>query len=68
MYKLNVLPEARNDLAKIKGYISQKLLPDFCRYEDRNIFVSRILYARLDYMRILFGGLTFTEMETESRD
>lgn len=29
----------------------------FYRYEDRNVFVSRILYGRRDYMRILFGDL-----------
>ena len=29
----------------------------FYRYEDGIVFVSRILYGRRDYMRILFGDL-----------
>jgi len=30
----------------------------FYRYEDRSILVSRILYGRRDYMRVLFGDLS----------
>ncbi|NPV91059.1 MAG: type II toxin-antitoxin system RelE/ParE family toxin [Firmicutes bacterium] len=29
----------------------------FYRYEDQIVFISRILYGRRDYMRILFGDL-----------
>ncbi len=104
MYKLKISPEAKNDLAQIKVYISQELCnpkaalnlvsnitkkirglseyPEigsplssilniqtdyrflvcanyliFYRYEDGIVFVSRILYGRRDYMRILFGNL-----------
>jgi len=104
MYKLKISPEAKNDLAEIKGYISQKLCSPqaainlifeimkkirgllkhpgigaplssvidiqtnyrflvcanyliFYRYEDEIVYVSRILYARRDYTRILFGDL-----------
>jgi toxin ParE1/3/4 len=104
MYKLKISPEAKNDLAKIKDYISQELCNPqaavnlasritkkirglsgnpgigaslssimdiqtdyrflvcthyliFYRYEDEVVFVSRILYGRRDYMRILFGNL-----------
>lgn len=104
MYKLKISPEAKDDLAKIRGYISQELcnhqaavnlvskitkkirgLPEhpgigvplssivdiqtnyrflvctnyliFYRYEDEIVFVSRILYGRRDYTRILFGDL-----------
>jgi addiction module RelE/StbE family toxin len=104
MYKLKISPEAKNDLAEIKGYISQELCnpqaavnlvskitkkirglsehPEigaplssvvdiqtdyrflvcanyliFYRYEDGIVFVSRILYGRRDYTRILFGDL-----------
>lgn len=104
MYKLRISPEAKNDLAEIKGYISEELCNPqaainlafkitkkirglsehpgigaslssimdiqtdyrflvcanyliFYRYEDEIVFVSRILYGRRDYMRILFGNL-----------
>ena len=104
MYKLKISPEARDDLAEIKGYISQELCnqqaavnliskitkkirglsehPEigaplssvvdiqtdyrflvcanylvFYRYEDGIVFVSRILYGRRNYTRILFGDL-----------
>ncbi len=104
MYKLKISPEARDDMAKIKGYISQELCNPqaavnlvskitkkirglsehpgigtplssvvdiqtdyrflvctnyliFYRYEDGIVFVSRILYGRRDYTRILFGNL-----------
>ncbi|KJS16493.1 MAG: RelE/StbE family addiction module toxin [Peptococcaceae bacterium BRH_c4b] len=104
MYRLKISPEAKNDLAEIKGYISQELCnpqtavnlvskitkkirrlsehPEigaslssivdiqteyrflvcanyliFYRYEDGIVFVSRILYGRRDYTRILFGDL-----------
>jgi len=104
MYKIKISPEAKNDLAQIKDYISQELCnpktavnlasnitkkirglseyPEigaslssilniqtdyrflvcanyliFYRYEDGIVFVSRILYGRRDYMRILFGDL-----------
>lgn len=30
----------------------------FYRYENRIVFVSRVLYARRNYMRILFRDLT----------
>lgn len=104
MYKLRISPEAKNDLAEIKDYISQELCNPqaavnlaskitkkmrglsehpgigaslssimdiqtdyrffvctnyliFYRYEGEIVFVSRILYGRRDYMRILFGNL-----------
>ncbi|MBT9133249.1 MAG: hypothetical protein DDT33_01785 [Firmicutes bacterium] len=104
MYKLKISPEARDDLAEIKGYISEELRNPqaavnqvskiankirglsehpgigaplssvmdiqtdyrflvcanyliFYRYEDGIVFVSRILYGRRDYTRILFGDL-----------
>ena len=104
MYKLKISPEAKNDLAEIKGYISEELCnpqaavnlvskitkkirglsehPEigaliysvvdiqtdyrflvcdnyliFYRCEDGIVFVSRILYGRRDYTRILFGDL-----------
>lgn len=104
MYKLKISPEARDDLAEIKNYISQELCNPqvavnlvskimkkirglsehagigaplssvvdiqtnyrflvcanyliFYRYEDEIVFVSRILYGRRNYMRILFGDL-----------
>ncbi len=104
MYKLQISPEAKDDLAKIKGYISQELCNPqaavnlvskitkkirglsehpgigvplssvvdiqtdyrflvcanyliFYWYEDGFVFVSRILYGRRDYIRILFGDL-----------
>lgn len=103
MYKLKISPEAKDDLAEIKGYISQELCNPqaavnliskitkkmrglsehpgiaplssvvdiqtdyrflvcanyliFYRYEDGIVFVSRILYGRRDYTRILFGDL-----------
>jgi len=104
MYKLKISPEARDDLAEIKGYISQELCNPqaavnmvskiakkirglsehpgigaplssvvdiqtdyrflvcanyliFYRYEDEFVFVSRILYGRRDFTRILFGDL-----------
>jgi addiction module RelE/StbE family toxin len=104
MYKLEISPEAKNDLAEIKGYISRELCNPqvavnlvskitkkirglsehpgigaslssiidiqtdyrflvcanyliFYRYEDGNVFVSRILYGRRNYMHILFGDL-----------
>jgi len=102
MYKLKISPEARDDLTRIKSYISQELcnlqaavnlvsritkkirglseppgigaplssildiqtdyrfiICDnylvFYRCEDGMVFVVRILYAKRDYMRILFG-------------
>ncbi len=105
MNKLKISPEAKNDLAQIKVYISQELCnpqaaenlvsnitkkirglsqyPEigsplssilgiqtdyrflvcanyliFYRYEDGIVFVSRILYGKRDYMRILFGDLS----------
>ena len=104
MYELKISPQARDDLAEIKFYISQELCnpqaaenivlkitkkihrlsehPEtgvplssvvdiqtdsrflvcanyliFYRCEGRCVFVSRILYGRRDYMRILFGDL-----------
>lgn len=104
MHKIKISPEAKNDLAQIKDYISMELCnpkaavnlasnitkkirglseyPEigaslssilniqtdyrflvcanyliFYRYEDGIVFVSRILYGRRDYMRILFGDL-----------
>ncbi len=104
MYKLKISPEAKDDLAKIKGYISQELCNPqteinlvskitekirgltehprigaplssvldiqtdyrflvcdnyliFYRYEDEFVFVSRIIYGRRNYTRILFGDL-----------
>ncbi len=35
----------------------------FYRYEDEVVFVSRILYGRRNYMRILFGNLPMDEEE-----
>lgn len=108
MYKLKFSPEAKDDLAKIKDYISKEfcnpqavinlvykitkkirglteyhgtgsplssvldiqtdyrfLVCDnyliFYRYEDGIVFVSRILYGRRDYTRILFGDLLWDE-------
>jgi len=102
--KLKISPKAKDDLAEIKGCISQELCSPqtavnlvakimknirglsehsgigtplssvvdiqtdyrflvcdnyliFYRYEDGNVFISRILYGRRDYTRILFGGL-----------
>jgi len=110
MYKLKISPEAKNDLAEIKGYIYQELCNPqaavnlvskitkkmrglsehpgigaplssvvdiqtdyrflvcanyliFYRYKDGIVFVSRILYGRRDYMRILFGDLPEDEEE-----
>ncbi|GBF10759.1 type II toxin-antitoxin system RelE/ParE family toxin [Tepidibacillus infernus] len=104
MYKLKISPEAKDDLAQIKDYISKELgnpqaainlvskitkkirgLTEysgigaplssvldiqidyrflvcdnyliFYRYEDGIVFVSRILYGRRNYTRILFGDL-----------
>ena len=104
MYKLKISPEAKDDLAEIKGYISQELCnpqaavnlvakitkkirrltehPEigtplssiidiqtdyrflvcdnyliFYRCEDGIVLVSRILYNRRNYTRILFGDL-----------
>ena len=104
MYKLQISPEARNDLAEIKGNISQELCNPraavnlvskitkkirglsehpgigrtissnvdvqtdyrflvcancliFYRCKGEFVFVSRILYGRRDYLRILFGDL-----------
>ncbi|MCR4441629.1 MAG: type II toxin-antitoxin system RelE/ParE family toxin [Peptococcaceae bacterium] len=99
MYKLKISPEAKDDLAEIKGYISQEadvnlvskitkkirglsehpgigaplssvvdIQTDyrflacanyliFYRCEDGIVFVSRILYGRRNYTRILFGDL-----------
>ena len=104
MHKLKISPKAKDDLAEIKGYISQELCNPqaalnlvsritkkirellehprigtplssvmdiqtdyrflvcanyliFYRYEDGIVFVSRILYGRRDYTRILFGNL-----------
>lgn len=105
MYKLKISPEAKDDLAEIKGYISKELCNPqaainlvskitkkirgltehpgigaplssvldiqtdyrflvcdhyliFYRYEDRVIFVSRVLYGRRNYTRILFDDLS----------
>ncbi len=33
----------------------------FYRYEDNVVFISRILYGRREYMRILFGDLSEAE-------
>jgi len=104
MYKLKISPEAKDDLAGIKDYISKELCNPqaainlvskitkkirglteyhgigsplssvldiqtdyrflvcdnyliFYRYEDGIVFVSRILYGRRNYTRILFGDL-----------
>ncbi|AGK99669.1 type II toxin-antitoxin system RelE/ParE family toxin [Desulfoscipio gibsoniae] len=104
MYKLKISPEAKDDLAEIKSYISQELCNPqaavnliskitkkirglsehpgigaplssvvdiqtdyrflvctnyliFYRYEDGFVFVSRILYGKRNYTRILFGNL-----------
>jgi addiction module RelE/StbE family toxin len=104
LYKLKISPKAKDDLAEIKGYISQELCNPqaavnlvskitkkmcglsehpgigaalssvvdiqtdyrfvvcanyliFYRYEDGIVFVSRILYGKRDYTRILFGDL-----------
>jgi len=104
MYKLKISPEAKDDLAEIKDYISKELCNPqaainlvseitkkirglteypvigstlssvldiqtdyhflvcdnyliFYRYEDGIVFVSRILYGRRNYTRILFGDL-----------
>lgn len=104
MYKLKISPEAKDDLAEIKHYISKELCSPqaainfvskitkkirglteypgigsplssvldiqtdyrflvcdnyliFFRYEDGIVFVSRILYGRRNYTRILFGDL-----------
>lgn len=104
MYKLKISPEAKNDLAEIKDYVSQELCNPqaainlaskitkkicgltvhpgigaslssivdiqtdyrflvcanyliFYRFEDGDIFVSRILFGRRNYMHILFGDL-----------
>lgn len=108
MNKLKISPIARDDLAEIKGYISQEFCNPqaavnlvskitkkirglleypgigaplasivdiqtdyrflvcanyliFYRYEDQIVFVSRILYGKRDYMRILFGDLSEDE-------
>jgi len=104
MYKLKISPEAKDDLAEIKYYISKELCNPqaainlvskitkkirglteypgigaslssvldiqtdyrflvcrnyliFYRYEDGIVFVSRILFGRRNYTRILFGDL-----------
>jgi toxin ParE1/3/4 len=104
MYRLKISPEAKDDLAELKDYISKELcnpqaaknlvskitkkirglteypgmgsplssvldIPTdyrffvcdnyliFYRYEDGIVFVSRILYGRRNYTRILFGDL-----------
>ncbi len=104
MFKLKISPEAKNDLAEIKDYISRELCNPqaavnltakitkkirglsehpgigaslssimdiqtdyrflvcanyliFYRCEEETVFVSRILYGRRDYLRILFGDL-----------
>ena len=108
MYKLKISPEARDDLAEIKGYISQELCNPqaavnlvskimkkirglseypgigtllssvvdiqtdyrflvcancliFYRYEYEIVFISRILYGKRDYMRVLFSDLSEDE-------
>lgn len=108
MYKLKISPEAKDDLAEIKNYISKKLCNSqaainlvskitkkirglteypgigaplssaldiqtdyrflvcdnyliFYRCEDGIVFVSRILYGRRNYTRILFGDLLENE-------
>jgi len=104
MYKLKISPEAKDDLAEIKDYISKELcnpqaainlVPKitkkirgltehpgigsplssvldiqteyrflicenyliFYRYEEGIVFVSRVLYGKRNYIRILFGDL-----------
>lgn len=104
MIKLQISPEAKDDLAEIRGHIERELcnpqaalnmvskiikrirgLSDhpemgaslssivdmktnyrflvcgnhliFYRYENKVIFVTRILYGRRDYLHILFGNL-----------
>ncbi|PKM83280.1 MAG: type II toxin-antitoxin system mRNA interferase toxin, RelE/StbE family [Firmicutes bacterium HGW-Firmicutes-14] len=108
MYKLKISPEAKDDLAEIKDFISKELCnpqaainlvskitkkirglteypgigvplssvldiqTDYCflvcdnylifyRYEGGIAFVSRILYGRRNYTRILFGDLLENE-------
>jgi len=39
----------------------------FYRYEDRIVFVSRILFGRRDYTRILFGDLVGRKRAINSR-
>ncbi len=33
----------------------------FYRYDDESVFVSRVLYGKRNYLRILFGGLPDAE-------
>lgn len=40
----------------------------FYRYADQTVFVSRILYGRRDYTRILFGDLPETLNGTADQD
>jgi toxin ParE1/3/4 len=108
MYKLKISPEAKNDLAEMKSYISKDLSNHraaenlvskiinkisglsehpgigaplssvvdintdyrflvcaryliFYRFEDKIVFVSRILHAKQDYTRILFADLSVDE-------
>lgn len=49
---------AQNDLLEIKAYAAITL---FYRAYGSEVFIDRILYARRDYMRILFGDSTTAE-------
>lgn len=46
MTKLQISPEAKDDLIQIKEYL---------------VYVSRILYGKRDYMRVLFRDLPEVE-------
>ena len=111
MNKLKISPKAKDDLAEIKGYISQELCSPqaavnlvakimkkirglsehsgigtplssvvdiqtdyrflvcdnyliFYRYEDGNVFISRILYGRRDYTRNIYAEGELVEEAT----
>lgn len=115
MNKLKISPEAKDDLAGIKDYISQELCNSqaavnlvsqitkkirglseypgigaqlssimdiqtdyrflvcanyliFYRCEDGLVFVSRILYSRRDYLRILFSDFPKEKEEEKSNN
>ena len=56
MNNLHLSAEAQNDLMEIKAYIEEDLLnPSAACGND--IYIDRILYARRDYLRILFPEL-----------
>ncbi|EEG78904.1 type II toxin-antitoxin system RelE/ParE family toxin [Dethiobacter alkaliphilus] len=112
MYELKISPEAKNDLAEIKKYISEELsspqaakglvakimkrirtlaeYPElgaslstiidmqtdyrflvcanhliFYKLENYTVFISRVLYAKRDYLRVLFGSVP---VEDERQD